>query len=86
MPVILASELGANRPRHNAWQDLMRAAIEAKVIDEEDRFTLHGLKHRGITDTKGTKRKKKRASGHKTETALNIYDHDVPVVTPAAHK
>lgn len=42
----------------NAWQDLMLAAIEAKVISLEDRFSLHGLKHRGITDTKGTKRKK----------------------------
>lgn len=70
----------------NAWQDLMLAAIEAKVISSEDRFSLHGLKHRGITDTKGTKRKKKRASGHKTDSALNIYDHDVPVVMPAAHE
>jgi hypothetical protein len=44
----------------NAWQDLMHAAIEAKVISPEDRFSLHGLKHRGITDTKGTKRKKSK--------------------------
>lgn len=64
----------------------MHAAMEAKVIAEEDRFTLHGLKHRGITDTKGTKANKKRASGHKTAQALNIYDHDVPVVMPAAHR
>lgn len=61
-------------------------AVEAKVIAEDDRFSLHGLKHRGITDTKGSKRKKKQASGHKTDSALNIYDHDVPVVMPAAHK
>lgn len=64
----------------------MHAAMEAKVIAEEDRFTLHGLKHRGITDTKGTKANKERASGHKTAQALNIYDHDVPVVMPAAHR
>jgi hypothetical protein len=36
----------------NAWQDLITAAIEAEVIAREQRFTLHGLQHRGITDTK----------------------------------
>jgi hypothetical protein len=27
--------------------------IDAEVITREQRYTLHGLKHRGITDTKG---------------------------------
>lgn len=70
----------------NAWQDLMHVAMEAKVITPEDRFSLHGLKHRGVTDTKGSKRRKKRASGHRTDAALDIYDHDVAIVAPAGSK
>jgi hypothetical protein len=67
----------------NAWQDLITAAIEAEVIAREQRFTLHGLKHRGITDTKGKKAEKKEASGHKTDAMLDLYDHEVAVVEPA---
>jgi hypothetical protein len=61
----------------------MRAAIEAGVIAEQDRFNLHGLKHRGITDTAGDKGTKRTASGHKTDAALEEYDHEVPTVDPA---
>ena len=67
----------------NAWQDLITAAIDAEVIAREQRFTLHGLKHRGITDTKGKKAEKKEASGHKTDAMLDLYDHEVAVVEPA---
>jgi hypothetical protein len=67
----------------NAWQDLMTAAIDAEVIPREQRFTLHGLKHRGITDTKGKKAEKKEASGHKTDAMLDLYDHEVAMVEPA---
>lgn len=66
-----------------SWQSLMHAAIEAGVITLEQRFTLHGLKHRGITDTKGHRKIKQDASGHKSEAALDRYDHDVPLVEPA---
>lgn len=61
-----------------AWQRLMHAAIAAGVITEEQRFTLHGLKHRGLTD--GTD---KGAAGHKTAAMKDRYDHEVPVVEPA---
>lgn len=67
----------------NAFQDLMRAAIDAGVVAEQDRFNLHGLKHRGITDTAGNKGDKKTASGHKTDAALEEYDHEVPTVDSA---
>jgi hypothetical protein len=67
----------------NAFQDLIRVAIEAGVIAEKDRFNLHGLKHRGITDTAGNKGDKKTASGHKTDAALEEYDHEVPTVDPS---
>lgn len=63
----------------NAFQDLMSAAIESNIITDLERFNLHGLKHRGITDTEGDK---KSASGHKTDAALNEYDHEVPTVDP----
>lgn len=69
---------------NQAWQDFMPAIIAAGVITAQQRFTLHGLKHRGITDTKGTRGDKKQASGHKTEQMLDVYDHEVPVVDPAA--
>ncbi|HEY5758497.1 MAG TPA: hypothetical protein VIU34_21870 [Steroidobacter sp.] len=67
----------------NAWQDLITAAIEVEVVAREQRFTLHGLKHRGITDTRGKKAQKKEASGHKTDAMLDLYDHEVAVVEPA---
>ncbi|WP_329767281.1 integrase [Stenotrophomonas maltophilia] len=62
---------------NTAWQRMIRNAIKEQVIDAGERFALHGLKHRGVTDTKGDK---KTASGHKTDAMLNIYDHDVPSV------
>lgn len=61
----------------------MRAAVESGVITPEQRFTLHGLKHRGVTDTKGSRRHKQLASGHRTEAMARLYDHDVPLVAPA---
>ena len=66
-----------------AWQDFMRAVIERGQLPAEQRFTLHGLKHRGVTDTAGNKADKQTASGHKTPQTLDRYDHDVPIVEPA---
>jgi hypothetical protein len=67
-----------------SWAQLMSAAVKARVITPEQRFTLHGLKHRGVTDTKGSRRHKQLASGHQTEAMVRLYDHDVPVVSPAS--
>nr|WP_275129279.1 hypothetical protein [Steroidobacter cummioxidans] len=64
-------------------RQLLHAAMDAEVIAREQRFTLHGLKHRGITDTKGKKADKKEASGHKSEAMLDRYDHEVAIVEPA---
>lgn len=66
-----------------AWQALMALAIREGVITPEERFTLHGLKHRGVSDTPGNRAAKKDASGHATEAAFNIYDHELQLV-PAA--
>ncbi|MBL8268543.1 MAG: hypothetical protein JNL55_19285 [Steroidobacter sp.] len=83
---IFISESGTPLTRaglDNAWQDLIHAAMDAEVIAREQRFTLHGLKHRGVTDTKGKRADKKEASGHKTEAMLDLYDHEVALVDPA---
>lgn len=66
-----------------AWQRLIAAAIEGGVITTEQRFTFHGLKHKGITDTEGTRDVKQEASGHRSARMLDVYDHAVPLV-PAA--
>lgn len=57
------------------WQRMMRAAIEAGVIAEADRFTAHGIKHRGITDSAD-----KKAGGHRTERMTDLYNHEVELV------
>ena len=67
----------------SAWRRMIRVAVTEGVIAPSDRFSLHGLKHRGVTDTKGTRAERKEASGHKTEAAFATYDHVVPVVEPA---
>jgi len=58
----------------------MRTAVEAGIITEQERFGLHSLKHRGVTDSQGDK---KRNSGHKTDAMLHVYDHEVPEVDAA---
>ena len=67
----------------SAWIRLMDAAVEAGVITDEQRFGMHALKHRGVTDTKGTRKDKQQASGHKNEAMLDVYDHELPTVDPA---
>lgn len=62
---------------NTSWQRLMRNALNDGVILQAQRFALHGLKHRGVTDTKGDK---KIASGHKTESMVHVYDHSLPKV------
>lgn len=66
-----------------AWRDFLTMAIKAEVIKEEDRFGLHDLKRRGVTDTKGTKAEKMLASGHKSASMLDVYDFSIPTVDAA---
>lgn len=63
-----------------SWQRFIRMALEEKIIKPEERFSLHGLKMKGTTDTPGTKSEKLDASGHKTMTMLAIYDRSLPLV------
>lgn len=65
----------------DGWQTardrMMRNAVKDGILDQEARFRLHSLKHRGVTDTRGDK---KVASGHKTEAMMHVYDHSLPIV------
>lgn len=84
---LFVSEDGTRLTRagfNTAWGKMMRAAVADGVLSDEDRFGLHGLKHRGVTDTRGTTADKQHASGHKTAAMAHLYDHEVPVVEPAA--
>lgn len=71
---------------NSAWQRMIRAAIEDKDsgITAADRFSMHDLKRRGVTDTAGTRGQKQQASGHRSEAMLDVYDRDVPLVDTAA--
>lgn len=66
-----------------AWDQLLarRAAIE-----QSERFSLHGLKHRGVTDTAGNRGDKQDAAGHKSPLTTGRYDHDLPVVKPPRNR
>ncbi|HHW4679393.1 MAG TPA: hypothetical protein ACQGQH_08145 [Xylella sp.] len=66
----------------SAMQRLMRRAIEDGVINEAQRFGLHDLKRKGVTDTVGTKAEKQDAAGL-TEAMMTVYDFSVPVVKPS---
>lgn len=69
----------------SAWQRLMRLASDTEyggVIAPAERFGLHAMKHRGITDTAGTLKEKQIAGGHKSEAMTHLYDHELAVVAP----
>lgn len=87
-PLVVAEDGSAlsKSALNSAWKRAMAAAIEAKVIDLHERFGLHGLKHRGVTDTPGTKADKRLASGHKSDAMVELYDHEVPIVNPAGKR
>jgi len=77
---LLVGEDGESLTRsgfNTAWQRMMKNAIRDGVLAAEERFGLHGLKHRGVTDTMGDK---KAASGHKTDSMVHLYDHSLPLV------
>ena len=60
-----------------AWQRMIRSAIANKIITQEERFSLHGLKHLGITHSED-----KRSGGHRTEAMRQHYDHEIPIFSP----
>ncbi|TAN06571.1 MAG: integrase [Rhodanobacteraceae bacterium] len=59
---------------NTAWQRAMQQALKAGVLTAETRFGLHATKHRGVTDTPGTRRDKQDAAGHRSPTMTDVYD------------
>lgn len=66
-----------------AWKRLMSLAFKNGILKPAQRFGLHDLKRRGITDTAGTRAEKQEASGHRAAAMLDVYDLSVPVVDPS---
>lgn len=84
--IIVASHGGPLRKSSldTAWQRFITLAITDEIITPEQRFGLHDLKRRGITDTVGTRADKQEASGHRDPKMMDVYDHSVPTVSPSA--
>ncbi|WP_055128606.1 site-specific integrase [Pseudomonas mediterranea] len=84
--IIVASHGGPLRKSSldTAWQRFITLALEDGIITAEQRFALHDLKRRGITDTVGTRADKQEASGHRDPKMMDVYDHSVPTVSPSA--
>lgn len=84
--IIVASHGGPLRKSSldTAWQRFTKSAVADGTITAEQRFGLHDLKRRGITDTVGTRADKQEASGHRDQAMLDIYDLSVPVVNPSS--
>lgn len=84
-PVIIASDGGMLKKSSldSAWQRFILRAIKDGVITEQERFSLHDLKRKGATDTKGTRADKQEATGHRSASMMDIYDKSVPVVKPS---
>ncbi len=66
----------------SAWQRFITTAIRLGVIEQQDRLSLHWLKHRGVTDTVGNQGDKQDAAGHQSPPTTGRYDYDLPVVKP----
>ncbi len=53
------------------------------MITAATHFGLHATKHRGVTDTPGTRREKQDAAGHKTASQTDVYNHEPDAYGPA---
>lgn len=66
------------------WQRMMKAAFEAEISTDDERFGLHDFKRRGIAETPSTRADKQLTSGHKEQAMLDIYDLSLPTVNPSS--
>ncbi|MEW5508193.1 site-specific integrase [Pseudomonas antarctica] len=84
--IIVASHGGPLRKSSldTAWQRFITLALVDEIITPEQRFALHDLKRRGITDTVGTRADKQEASGHRDPKMMDVYDYSIPTVSPSA--
>ncbi|SEH85208.1 site-specific integrase [Pseudomonas asplenii] len=84
--IIVASHGGPLRKTSldTAWQRFITLALADEFITPEQRFALHDLKRRGITDTVGNRADKQEASGHRDPKMMDVYDLSIPTVSPSA--
>ncbi len=84
--IIVASHGGPLRKSSldTAWQRFITLALLDEIITPEQRFALHDLKRRGITDTVGNRADKQEASGHRDPKMMDVYDYSLPTVSPSA--
>jgi len=84
--IIVASHGGPLRKTSldTAWQRFITLALADEFITQEQRFALHDLKRRGITDTVGNRAQKQEASGHRDSKMMDVYDYSIPTVDPSA--
>ncbi|RBJ81297.1 integrase [Pseudomonas sp. MWU12-2534b] len=85
-PIIVASHGGPLKKSSldTAWQRFITLALLDEVLTPEQRFALHDLKRRGVTDTVGNRADKQEASGHRDAKMMDVYDLSLPVVSPSA--
>ncbi len=69
---------------HSAWQRFVNNAIKNEIITKDERFSLHDLKRKGVTDTEGNRHDKQEASGHRSSAMMDVYDKSIPRVKPAS--
>ena len=60
------------------------AVVAVGLMTAADRFGLHDLTYRGVTDTQGTCADKLHASVHASPNMGDVYDLSVPEVSPAS--
>jgi integrase len=67
---------------------LSRAAIDKAKRDgvEYTHFTFHDIKRKGCTDTEGNIADKMRATGHRSQSMMRVYDVGIDVVKPTREK
>ena len=70
---------------HSAWQKFIKFAITDGIISHEQRFSLHDLKRKGISDTLGSGSDKKDAGGHASDASVLVYSKK-PVEVQAANE
>ena len=69
----------------SSWQRFIVSCIKNKTIISQERFSFHELKHKSISDRKGSAQEKMKASGHKSKNMLKLYDHSQEVATPVTN-
>jgi len=69
----------------SSWQRFIVSCIKNGTITSQERFSFHELKHKSISDRKGSAQEKMKASGHKSKDMLKLYDHSQELASPVTN-